>query len=243
MAITASIEDQQSLLELQRLDTATDRARARMTQLRQDPEQQRLADEARLAKEQAALLRAEADKAQHLVDQAEAEVGRTRTRMEQTQKRLDAGQGGAKDLQGMSHELETLRTLLAEQEEHQLEVMDPAEAAQQAAEQAESARTAADQAVSERQQALTTEAQQVAGEGKDLMQRRQELASTLPTELVEAYETARARNNGIGAARLEGSISGASGMSLSPVELNNINVLDPTEVARCPETNALLIRE
>lgn len=242
MALTATLEEQQRILELQHLDSDTDAARAQMTRLRSDEQLQEL--RARVATHEAeeAELAAAAQTARGELAAAEQKATRTQTRRDQTRSRLDAGQGGAKELQNMGHELETLETLLQEHEELQLAAMETAETAEEALTTAGAALASAREQAEARQAQVQQKLQEVAGRGKALLAQRADVAASLPQPLVTAYEGARERNGGIGAARLDGNVSGASGMALSPVELEAIHALEPTKVARCPETDALLIR-
>ena len=242
MALTATLEEQQRLLELQRLDSDTDAARAQMGRLRSDEQLRELNTQASAIAAEEAELSGAADTARKELATAEERVERTQARRDQTRSRLDAGQGGAKELQNMGHELDTLESLLQDHEEQQLAAMENAETAEDALAAASTRLAAVRDHVSAREQHVQAELQEVAGRGKALLAQRAELAASLPETLIAAYERARERNGGIGAARLEGNISGASGMALSPVELEAIQALEPTEVARCPETDALLIR-
>lgn len=242
MALTATLEEQQRLLDLQRLDSDTDAARALMARLRADEQLRELRTRVTALEAEEAEHARTAETARAELTAAEDRAGKTQARRDQTRSRLDAGAGGAKELQNMGHELQTLEALLQDHEDAQLSAMDTAETAEAALTTArENLETARGQA-SDRERAVTEELQQVATRGKSLLAQRAEVAGSLPEALVSAYDRARERNGGIGAARLEGNISGASGMALSPVELEAIQGLDPTEVARCPETDALLIR-
>lgn len=242
MALTATLEEQQRLLDLQQLDSDTDAARARMAALRSDEALRELTSRTAALEEQHHELARSAETAQTELTAAEDHAGRTRARRDQTQSRLDAGQGGAKELQNMEHELQTLEALLQDHEETQLTAMEAAESAEAARDAARGELDALRERVQQRQREVNEEMQEVAARGKALLQQRAELAATLPHPLTEAYDQARQRNGGIGAARLDGEVSGASGMRISPVELQAIQALDPTEVARCPDTDALLIR-
>ena len=86
------------------------------------------------------------------------------------------------------------------------------------------------------------EGQVVTQRGRDLTQRRTALAAVFPAPLLALYEKARERNGGIGAARLVGRRSQASGTELSPADVARIEALPPAAVARCPESGAILVR-
>jgi uncharacterized protein len=239
---TASIADQLRLLDLQQLDTALDRARHRMQQLRQDPEyaqlQQSLAGRQETAEQAAATLA----QAREAVGQAEARVAEVQAHRDRNQKRLDAGGGSARDLEKMMHELATLKGLQDEHEEAELEAMDAAEQAEAADAEAQQLLSAARAAAQERGTALKKDAADVAAEGNELTARRKVLAATLPEDLVARYDKIRQRNGGIGAARLVGNKSEASGMPISPADLAQIEQTPVETLVYCPDSGAILVR-
>ena len=109
----------------------------------------------------------------------------------------------------------------------------------------ESARRGLEQARAEvdaRAAEVRREGQVVTQRGRDLTQRRTALAAVFPAPLLALYEKARERNGGIGAARLVGRRSQASGTELSPADVARIEALPPAAVARCPESGAILVR-
>ncbi|MFC7402613.1 zinc ribbon domain-containing protein [Citricoccus sp. GCM10030269] len=239
---TASREDQLRLLELQSLDTALDQARHRMQQLRQDADyaslQKTLAERQESADQAAAAL-AEARAA---VSAAEAEVASVQDRRERNQKRLDAGQGSARDLENMMHEISTLTELQNQHEEVELEAMDAAEQAEVAEAAAQRSLAQAQAAAQERSAVLKQEASEVAAQGNDVTARRKALAATLPDDLVARYDKIRSRNGGIGAARLIGNRSEASGMPISPADLAEIEQTPVETLVFCPDSGAILVR-
>lgn len=239
---TVSLAEQLRLLDLQQLDTALDRARHRMQQLRQDPEyaglQRSHADQQAAAEQSAAVLAS----ARETVRQAETRVAEVQERRDRNQKRLDAGQGSAKDLEGMMHELATLKTLQDEHEGTELEAMEAVEQAEAADAVAQQDLADARAAAQERGAALKQEAAAVAAEGNDLTGQRQTLAVTLPADLVARYDKIRERNGGIGAARLVGNTSEASGLPISPADLAQIEQTPVDTLAFCPDSGAILVR-
>jgi uncharacterized protein len=240
---TAPLADQVRLLDLQQLDTALDRARHHMRQLRQDAEyaglQRSLAEhEETAARTAAALAQARQD-----VRQAEERVAEVQAHRDRNQKRLDAGSGSARDLEKMMHELATLKDLQDQHEETELEAMDAAEQAEAADTEAQRQLAEARAAAQDRGAHLKQEAAAVAAEGNDLTARRRALAETLPAELVARYDKIRERNGGIGAARLVGNRSEASGMPISPADLAVIEQTPVETLAFCPDSGAILVRD
>jgi predicted nucleic acid-binding Zn-ribbon protein len=70
---------------------------------------------------------------------------------------------------------------------------------------------------------------------------RTELASSLPTELVELYERQRARY-GIGAALLTRRVTGGSGVELTSTDLDAVRSAAPDDVVMCPDSSCILVR-
>ncbi|QCU78316.1 DNA-binding protein [Citricoccus sp. SGAir0253] len=241
-ATTADPADQRRLLDLQALDTALDQARSRMQQLRQDPRyrelQQAVAD--RQAEADAAAVALE--QARAAVTAADAEVAGVRSHRERNQRRLDAGEGSARDLERMMHELATLAELQDRHEEAELEAMDAAEQAEAADATAREGLAAAQRSARERAAELKAEADEVSARGQDLTARRAALAATLPPGLLARYERVRARAGGIGAARLVGNHSEASGMPISPADLEAIRRAPADTLVYCPDSGAILVR-
>lgn len=240
--VTAPPAVQARLLELQEIDTALDRARAQIRQLKADPEHARRRAAVQELEAELAVCEDAARTADRAGVEATEKAAATRAHRDRTRHRLEAGQGGAKELQAMQHEDGTLTALLDQHEGAALEAM---EAADEAESTLAAGRTVLEQARAEaeaRAAEVRHEGQSVTQRGRDLTQRRAALAAALPASLLALYEQARERNGGIGAARLVGRRSQASGTELSPADVARIEALPPAAVARCPESGAILIR-
>ncbi len=74
-----------------------------------------------------------------------------------------------------------------------------------------------------------------------LARQRAAVIAELPTEFVELYERQRERY-GVGASFLQRGITSASGVQLSPSQLEEVRLADPDAVLMCPDSNAILIR-
>jgi uncharacterized protein len=70
---------------------------------------------------------------------------------------------------------------------------------------------------------------------------RAEAAATVDAALLGTYESVRARNNGIGIARLEHGTCMACRLKLPAVELDRLRRAGSGDVARCPECSAILV--
>ena len=74
-----------------------------------------------------------------------------------------------------------------------------------------------------------------------LARQRAALVAELPAEFVALYERQRERY-GVGASFLQRGITSASGVQLSPSQLDEVRLADPDAVLMCPDSNAILIR-
>ena len=71
---------------------------------------------------------------------------------------------------------------------------------------------------------------------------RAEAAAAVEPGMLTRYETIRAKNNGIGVARLVGGICGSCRLQLASVELDRIRALSADALVTCEECNAILVR-
>lgn len=241
-ALTAPPAVQARLLELQDLDTRILQARTALARLRTDAEHADRQEAARAAEAALADATAAAEEADRQAASASEKAAATRARRDRTRERLAASGTSSRDLEGLAHEEQTLEALLAEHEEAALVAMQSADAAEQAVRAAQASLAEARHAVGERVAHLRATGQQVTLEGRELTARRAALAGLLPAPLLALYEKAREANGGIGAARLTGRCSSATGMELSPADIARITALPPEAVARCPESGAILVR-
>ncbi len=71
---------------------------------------------------------------------------------------------------------------------------------------------------------------------------RAQAAATVEAGLLARYEAIRAKNNGIGVARLVGGICGSCRLQLASVELDRIRALSAEALVTCEECSAILVR-
>jgi predicted nucleic acid-binding Zn-ribbon protein len=240
--ITASPQQQQALLQVQAHVSAANLLARQRREALQDPDllAARVAvDTARAAVEEAAVARAGADdEVQRLEDQ----VTKVADRIKSNEAKLMSGQSGASTLQGLQREIESLSVSAAELEDQELSAL---EAAERAAATLETVQAG----LVEEQQRLTNEEARVEATVADLDRRSAEetraratAAAGVPADLLEDFEDRLARY-GVGAAKLVGSVSGGSGMELSPGDLAQIRAAAEDEVVYCPDSGVILVRE
>lgn len=173
---------------------------------------------------------------------AERDVEQVRTRIERDRARLDGGQvSNAKELESLQSEIVSLQRRQGDLEEVVLEVMERQE---------EAAR---------RHQALTTERDGLAGQKKEVGERRDAalaeiakqatsagesraaIAGQMPDDLLALYDRLRAQH-GVGAAALSRGRCEGCHLSLNTVDLGRIRAAEPDEVLRCEECRRILVR-
>lgn len=236
----ATPRQQLLLLDLQQLDHTAARLRRKIEQL---PEREELAE---LETEREATRNSYME-AQRELDARRLELSRIESDVDvvvQREKRdrvLLSQSTSAKEAQALQSELDTLAKRQSELEDRQLEAMEIAETA--AAAFADAERLLA--GVDERRAAIHTRIEgavgDLAAELARVEQQRSDTAAEVQGDLLALYESTRART-GLGAARLRGNVSEASGMALTPGELGSINAAAPDEIVFCPGTGAILVR-
>ncbi|MEY4396304.1 MAG: hypothetical protein RLZZ40_60 [Actinomycetota bacterium] len=208
-------------------------AEAELGSLDSDAEYQRLVREAEAAEDRLDDFNRERD---HL----ESDISIARARIERDRSR-EAATNDPKELSELEHEINSLERRIDMLESTELEVLDRRDAIVFERDEIVAARDSFHRTRDDRAAAIRAEIA-AAGERRDAVARsRTALVAELPTELVELYERQRERY-GVGASFLQRGITGASGVQLTPSELDAIRKSDPDAVLLCPDSNAILIR-
>ena len=234
---------QRSLLDLQERDTRLAQLDHRARTL---PEAAQLADlDARLTRLRDEIVAAEAivGDLQRDLARAEADVEQVRERSRRDQELLDSGSiGDPKQLQNLQHELGSLARRQSDLEDVELEVMERVEGAQAAVATlvAERDQLAVDRgplhAQVEQMQA------EISNERTDVTQQRDQIAGTIPADLLGLYEKIRADQGGVGAAHLHRGQCGGCRLQLPPQEIERVRGAAANEVIRCEECRRILVR-
>lgn len=236
----ASPRQQRLLLDLQSLDTTIARLNKRRTQLPQRAELEAMQGERAAAKDVFMAVQRDLDVQNADIARLESDIEVVRQRIKRDNE-LSVVSSSSKEAQALQAELETLTRRQSELEDRELELMEANEqtqalyaSASAALEGVDARRSAILDALTEAEGVLNAE---LAATTRD----RAGLAAELQRDLLEHYESLRARI-GIGAARLRGKISEASNMELAPGELSGILAVPADELAYCPQTGAILVR-
>jgi len=184
---------------------------------------------------------AEAD-VQREVAKADSDVQLVRDRSARDQSRLMAGQGTAKDMQALQHEVDSLTRRQAELEDIELEVMERAEGLAAAVAELEGQRAELvariDELTAARDRVLT----ELETEAATVARPRPDIVAGVGDELVALYEKIRASSGGIGAAALRQRRCEGCRLELNQVDINRIRAAADDEVLRCEECRRILVR-
>jgi predicted nucleic acid-binding Zn-ribbon protein len=241
--VKASPEAQLRLLELADIDAELTRIEHRRRGLPEHAELERLeARDAELRDSIAALTAQNSDLKREQV-KAEADVEQVRARIDRDRNRLDSGMvSSPRELENLQSEVQSLHRRQSDLEEVVLDVMERLETAQ-------STLTAA---TAEREQ-LATELTSV-GAARDAAlaelgeqsvkasDRRVEVGSAIPADLLDLYDKLRAQHGGVGAAALRQRRCQGCNLTLNTVDLNAIRAAPDDEVLRCEECRRILVR-
>jgi predicted nucleic acid-binding Zn-ribbon protein len=232
---------QRSVLELAAIDAELSRLDHRTKHL---DEQQRLdavQAEHRDANDKLAALGIALDDLDGQVAKFESEIESVRKREDRDRALLDGGTVDVKHVGELQHELETLQRRQGSLEDSLLEIMEHRERLQD--DQAEQLRRIDElqndlaAARGARDEALVA----IDAARHQAVSRRDQLAASVPAELVALYERQRV-GGGIGAGRLQGRRCGACRIEIDRGELARISAAPEDEVLRCPECSAILVR-
>ncbi len=238
----APAADQRRLLDVQALDTRLDQLAHRRRTL---PELARLAElDTQLADLHTALVTSQtavADLRRELA-KAEADVQQVRDRAARNQSRLDSGQGSAKDLQALQHELESLAKRQGDLEEVELEVMERLEAHEGALSEVQAAHAQLVAGKTDVETQRDAALAEIDAEVAQVQAQRATAAEGLDAGLVTLYDRLRAQLGGSGAAALRGRRCEGCRLELNPLDLDGIKAKPDDAVVRCEECGRILVR-
>ena len=173
---------------------------------------------------------------------ADTDVQLVRERSIRDQARMDAGQGTAKDLQALQHEVESLARRQTALEDVELEVMERAEGLAADVSRLEAACAQLTVRVDELKATRDKVFAELDSEVEQIGHSRADVVAGVGDELVVLYEKIRASSDGIGAAVLRHRRCEGCNLELNQVDINRFTAAAQDEVLRCEECRRILIR-
>lgn len=174
---------------------------------------------------------------------ADADVEQVRARRTRDRERMDSGQvSNPKDLQRMTHELESLERRVATLEDAELEIMEKLEEAQAVLTRAEEELAAVDQRVADLEAERDAQWHEIDTELTSVTAGRGPIAEGIPADLLALYERLRENKGGMGAALLRARECGGCRLTLDHSELARVKAAPADEVVRCEECSRIMVR-
>ena len=230
------------LLDLQALDTRLDQIAHRKATLPEIAELRVLDTEISAVNDDLVRARTALQDVQREITKADTDVQLVRERSIRNQARMDAGQGTAKDMQALQHEVDSLARRQSALEDIELEVMERAEGLSADVSRLEAASTEmtarADGLKAVRDKANA----ELDAEAEQIVRSRADVVAGVGDDLVALYEKIRASSDGIGAAVLRKRRCEGCNLELNQGEINRFSAAALDEVLRCEECRRILIR-
>lgn len=181
--------------------------------------------------------------ARRRLNQAEAATEQVTSRMQRDQATLDGGQVGSKQAQALLGELEVLRNRLSVLEDDQLETLENFEGLEQALAEVDERRTAMAEQVAEVESEQVAAFSELDAEKSQLAAEREQLVTSLATELVEIYERVYARTGGLAVVAVKnGQAVGGMTLSLSLNERAALSEAASDEIVQTEDEGYILVR-
>lgn len=240
--VTAAPQDQWRLLDVQAHDTRLAQLAHRRRTLPEHAEVERLTARRRALADEIITAQTSASDLRRELTRAEADVEQVRARVTRNRARLEAGQGSAKDLQAMQHELGTLGERQGVLEDAELEVMERLEGAETRLGELEEQARGADAELAEVTERRDAEVARIDADAVAEQNARADAAAGVPGELLALYEKIRDASGGVGAARLYQRRCEGCRLELTPIDLGRFRAAGEDSVLRCEECGRILVR-
>jgi uncharacterized protein len=241
--VKASPEAQLQLLEVAEIDAELGRIEHRRRGLPEHQEIARMQARDAELRDSVAELTARGSDLNREQAKSEADVEQVRSRIDRDRKRLDTGQvNSPRELENLQSEVASLQRRQSDLEEIVLDVMERREANQSALDSGTTERASLEgelEAVTAARDLALAELTEQAGKATD---RRAEVVSGLPADLLDLYDKLRAQHGGVGAAALRQRRCQGCNLTMNTVDLNAIRSAPDDEVLRCEECRRILVR-
>jgi uncharacterized protein len=240
--LKADTSRQWRLLDLQALDTRLDQIAHRKATLPELAELRVLDAQTSVLDDDLVRARTAVGDVQREIVKADSDVQLVRERSARDQARMQAGQGTAKDMQALQHEVDSLARRQSDLEDIELEVMERAEGLAADVLRLETARDQLSVRVEELKALRDRAFADFDAEVERIGHSRSDIVVGVGDDLVVLYEKIRASSGGIGAAVLRQRRCEGCNLELNQVDINRFTAAEQDEVLRCEECRRILIR-
>ena len=172
---------------------------------------------------------------------ADNDVEAVKARRVRDEARLNAGQGSAKDLEAMQHELGALARRISDLEDIELGLMQELEDAGAEVDRLEAQVASIDERIAGLEAAKAEKETAIRAEGSAAFAQRGPLVEDMPADLLALYEKLRDQY-GIGAALLRARRCGGCGLDVDASELSKIRTTPAAEVVRHEDCGRIMVR-
>jgi predicted nucleic acid-binding Zn-ribbon protein len=228
------------LLDLQRLDLALDRLRARRAAIESGAELSAARAEADAAEAvlgehrlQMDTLDRDATKVEHEIDSLSQKAAAEETRMS------SGAVANARELEAMGHEIANLKRRIADREDELLVIMERREAVERSAAEAERVAIARRDAADRVRERGAGELDEVERDLRAREAERPDVLAAIDPDTLELYEELRPQKKGVAAAALVDNVCQGCHEQLSSVEIDHVRHQDG--VPRCEHCRRILV--
>ena len=176
------------------------------------------------------------------LNRADTDVEQVRSRQERDTARLNSGQGSAKDLEALQHELATLARRQSELEDIELEIMERMESAQHRESELRAQAESLDNALAELTAARDKQLAEIEGQQKTTNEMRSILVSQIDAALLAQYQKISESISAPGAAAVRQKKCQGCRLELNATEIEKFRAAAEDEVLRCEECRRILVR-
>lgn len=238
----ATPEDQLRLLDLQKVDAEIDLLNHRAKNLPEHLQITELEAVKQSSDSELGLVSIDEADVKREVAKADADAEKVRSRKTRDEVRLASGQGSAKDLEHLQHELVSLSRRVNDLEEIELEIMMRLDEFTSKANEYRAIISDADAKLEVLTASRDKQLSELAVNVKNLKEERGMIAGKIAAEFLALYEKLRASNEGVGAAAIVRKRCSGCHLDLTAIDAERFKQAPVDDVLRCEECRRILIR-
>ena len=238
----ATPEDQLRLLDLQKVDAEIDLLNHRAKNLPEHSQITELEAVKQSSDSELGLVSIDEADVKREVAKADADAEQVRSRKTRDEVRLASGQGSAKDLEHLQHELVSLSRRVNDLEEIELEIMMRLDEFTSKANEYRVIIADTDAKLEVLTASRDKQLSELAANVKNLKEERAMIAGKIAAELLALYEKLRASNEGVGAAAIVRKRCSGCHLDLTAIDAEKFKQAPVDDVLRCEECRRILIR-